>query len=69
MDAWTSGRELRRNDGDVTEFLLLTRWTSWDAIRAFAGDPADRARYYPEDDRFLLDLPERVTHLEDVSEG
>jgi len=60
---------LRRTDGDVTEFLLLTRWTSWDAIRAFAGDPADRARYYPEDDRFLLDLPERVIHWEDVSEG
>jgi len=27
------------------------------------------ARYYPEDDRFLLDLPERVIHWEDVSEG
>lgn len=53
---------LRRDDGAVTEFLLLTRWDSWAAVRAFAGEPVDRAVYYPEDERFLLELPERVTH-------
>ena len=27
--------------GDATEFLFLTMWESWDAIRMFAGVPPD----------------------------
>lgn len=60
---------LRRTDGDVTEFLLLTRWESWDAIRAFTGPDPDKARYYPEDERFLLDLPDLVEHWEEKETG
>ena len=55
---------LRRADGDVAHFLLLTFWESWDAIRAFAGDDVERARYYPEDERYLLELEPTVTHYE-----
>lgn len=55
---------LRRADGDRTHFLLLTLWDSWDAIRAFAGDDPERARYYPEDRRYLLKLEPTVTHYE-----
>ena len=55
---------LRRAEGDVAHFLLLTLWDSFDAIRAFAGDDVDRARYYPEDADFLLDLEPTVTHYE-----
>jgi len=55
---------LRRVDGDVAEFLLLTAWESWDAIRAFAGDDVAQAHYYPEDADFLLEMPERVEHWE-----
>lgn len=40
----------------------LSWWDSLDAIRAFAGEDIERARYYPEDDRFLLDRPETVEH-------
>lgn len=57
---------LRRTDGEATEFLLLTRWGSWEAIRAFAGPEPDKARYYPEDERYLLELPERVEHWEEA---
>lgn len=55
---------LRRAEGDVSHFLLLTLWESWDAIRAFAGDDPEKARYYPEDERFLLELEPTVTHYE-----
>lgn len=55
---------LRRTDGQVTHFLLLTFWDSLDAIRAFAGDEYERARYYPEDDEFLLEREPYVSHYD-----
>jgi heme-degrading monooxygenase HmoA len=55
---------LRRTEGAVTHFLLLTFWESLDAIRAFAGADYERARYYPEDDEFLLEREPFVTHYE-----
>jgi heme-degrading monooxygenase HmoA len=47
-----------------TEFVVLTLWESRDAIHAFAGEDIERARYYPEDPGFLLEMPERVHHYE-----
>ena len=46
------------------EVLTLSFWGSLEAIAAFAGEPIDRARYYPEDRNYLLDFPERVDHYE-----
>ena len=51
-------------DADRSEIVTLSWWTSWDAIRAFAGDPVDQARYYPADDEFLLTRPSTVFHYE-----
>jgi heme-degrading monooxygenase HmoA len=53
---------LRRTEGDVTHFVLITFWDSLDAIRRFAGDDYARARYYPEDDEYLLEREPMVTH-------
>jgi heme-degrading monooxygenase HmoA len=53
---------LRRDEGDVTHFTTLTFWESIDAIKAFAGDDYERARYYPEDDDFLLEREPTVVH-------
>lgn len=58
---------LRRTDGDVTHFLLITLWESWAAIAAFAGEPVDRARYYPRDDEFLLEREPTVVHYDVAS--
>lgn len=55
---------LTRVDGDVAHVLTLSFWEALESIRAFAGDDITRARYYPEDERFLLDFPERVEHFE-----
>jgi heme-degrading monooxygenase HmoA len=54
----------RRTEGDRAHFLLTSLWDSLDAIKAFAGDDIDRARYYPEDSDFLLELEPSVTHYE-----
>jgi len=53
---------LRRLEGDRAEFLLVTLWDSEEAVRRFAGPDPERAVFYPEDDRFLLERGERVTH-------
>jgi heme-degrading monooxygenase HmoA len=54
---------LLRALGDGTsEVTTLSWWTGMDAIRAFAGEEIEVARYYPDDDRFLLEKPERVEH-------
>jgi hypothetical protein len=39
-------------------------WDSLDAIRAFAGPDVERAKYYPEDEAFLLELEPTVMHYE-----
>lgn len=45
----------RRDEGDVAHFLLVTIWRDIDAVRAFAGPDPSKAKYYPEDDRYLLE--------------
>ncbi len=55
---------LRRTEGGLTHFLLVTFWESEEAIRRFAGDDLLRARYYPEDDGFLIEKEAEVVHYE-----
>ncbi|QAY80032.1 hypothetical protein ETR14_21310 [Sphingosinicella sp. BN140058] len=45
-----------------TEVTTLSWWESLAAIEAFAGQPIDVARYYPEDDQYLLEKPQSVEH-------
>ena len=52
----------RRAEGETTHFLLTTFWDSLEAIKRFAGEDYERARYYPEDDAFLLEREPTVTH-------
>ncbi len=55
---------LRRREGERAHFLLLSYWDSMEAIEAFAGADVERARYYPEDEDYLLALEPEVTHYE-----
>jgi heme-degrading monooxygenase HmoA len=57
-------RLFRQLDGDRAHFLTLSYWTSLDAIRAFAGDDIEVAKYYPEDRDFLLEFEPTVQHFE-----
>jgi heme-degrading monooxygenase HmoA len=60
---------LRRDEGDVTHFLTVTRWESEDAIRSFAGSDILKAKYYLEDSGFLLEFEPEVQHFEVVATG
>lgn len=52
-----------RSLGDgTTEVTTLSWWSSMEAITAFAGPEPEIARYYPDDDRFLLEKPVFVQH-------
>jgi heme-degrading monooxygenase HmoA len=53
---------LRRDEGEVSHFLTVTRWASEQAIRAFAGNEVLKAKYYAEDSDFLLDFEPEVQH-------
>jgi heme-degrading monooxygenase HmoA len=55
---------LRRIEGDVAHFLLISLWDSYDAIRKFAGDDIEASHYYDEDREFLLELEPKVIHYD-----
>ena len=49
-------------DNGRTEIVTLSWWDSLDAVRAFAGDDVEVARFYPEDDEYLVDRETTVRH-------
>jgi heme-degrading monooxygenase HmoA len=55
---------LRRVENDRAHFLTLSFWESLDAIKSFAGEDPERARYYREDKEFLLEFEPTVQHYE-----
>ena len=57
---------LSRPVGDLVEVVTLSLWTSMDAVRAFAGDEPEKARFYPGDDAFLVEKDLHVEHHEVV---
>jgi heme-degrading monooxygenase HmoA len=59
---------LRRVDGDEAEFGVISFWESIEHVKAFAGEEVDAARYFPEDERYLLELTPELKHY-DVAHG
>lgn len=55
---------LHRTYDGKTEFLILSLWESYEAIRAFTGDDPERAVYYAKDREYLLELEPKVIHYE-----
>ncbi len=55
---------MRRIEGDLARFRMISLWESRSDIQAFAGDNIERARYYPEDAEYLVELEPTVTHFE-----
>jgi heme-degrading monooxygenase HmoA len=55
---------VRDLDAERIEVVTLSWWDSLDSIRAFAGDDIELARYYPMDDKYLLERPRTVQHYE-----
>jgi heme-degrading monooxygenase HmoA len=55
---------LRRIDGDEAEFGVVSFWESLDDVKGFAGEDADVARYFPDDERYLLEFTPKLKHFE-----
>ena len=55
---------LRRDEGDLAEIITFSLWDSLDAVRGFAGDDVEKAVFYPEDDRYLVERDLTVRHYE-----
>jgi len=51
----------RRDEGAVAHFLLVTIWDSMESIKKFAGAKPEFAKYYAEDEDFLLEKEKYVT--------
>ena len=60
---------VRDLDSERSEIVTLSWWSDTEAVEAFAGADYRRARYFPEDDRFLLTRPEHVYHYEATVPG
>ena len=57
---------LRRIEEDRAHFLTLTFWDSIEDVKRSAGSDPNQAKYYPEDEQFLLDFEPTVEHYEVV---
>jgi len=54
-------KNIENNEG---HFTLITYWEKLEVIKNFAGDDFEKAKYYPEDNNFLLEFEEKVKHYE-----
>ena len=54
-------KKIENNEG---HFTLITYWENLEVIKNFAGEDYEKAKYYPEDDAFLLEFEENVQHHE-----
>lgn len=55
---------VRDLDSERSEIVTLSWWADKQSIVAFAGEDIGRARYYPDDDRYLLTRPDTVQHYD-----
>ena len=54
----------RRQEKEICHFWTVTKWDSYESIKQFAGEDYEKAKYYPDDKKYLLDFEETVIHTE-----
>jgi heme-degrading monooxygenase HmoA len=59
----------RRDEANRIEYMVLTRWQSLDAIRAFAGNDVERAVVEPGAVAALTDFDDFARHYEIVEDS
>src|ERR1700704_1724883 len=57
----------RQKEQDCCHFWTVTEWTDIEAIKAFAGEDHEKAKYYPQDNGILLEFEEKANHYESWS--
>lgn len=69
LDGFRGASLLKEERPGEIEFLVLTRWASMEAVRAFAGADVGRAVVEPEAVAALIDFDPTVRHYEIVTEA
>jgi len=59
---------LHRREADIVHVEMFTLWEEEAAIRRFAGEELNQAKYYNFDPDYLVELEPEVVHFE-VTEG
>ena len=54
----------QRDEGDITHICTVSWWRDYESIKAFAGEDYEKAKYYEEDKRYLLEFEPKVMHYE-----
>jgi len=57
---------LVRKGAGRADFLILSLWDSFDAIREFAGPDVGKAVFYPRDREYFLEMDPQAHHYEVV---
>ena len=60
---------LHRTEANVTHFEMLTFWDDIDAIKRFAGEDFNLAKYYDFDSDYLIEKEAGVLHYEVSSQA
>ena len=53
---------LCRMEGDIAHVEMLTFWDDVDAVKRFAGEDYEAAKYYDFDRSFLIEMEPKVLH-------
>lgn len=68
LDGYHGASLLRRDVDGETEIVVITRWRSLDAVRAFAGRDVEAAVVEDEAAALLRQYDKRVRHYDVVTE-
>lgn len=68
IDGFRGASLLRKDRGMEVEYVVLSRWASMEAIRAFAGNEVEKAVVEPQAVAALIDFDREVEHYLVVEE-
>lgn len=54
----------QKDEDETTHIYTVTRWDNLDAVKEFAGEDYGKAKYYPEDEEYLLEFEPDVKHYD-----
>ena len=69
LDGFIDATLYRRKTAAGFEFLVVSKWASMDAVRAFAGEDVENARVEPEATETLIAYDKTVRIYEIVEES
>ncbi len=52
----------QKDEDGITHIWTVTKWKDFDSIKKFSGDGFQKAKYYPEDEKYLLEFEPYVEH-------